>query len=623
MNNELRDSILKKNLQRLRVARATIDDLVKQPQPDVQISVDAHGQPSFMLDQESVYPSGNTLQTIATESAGLVDKKNPALILFFGFGLGLHFDFMRKSTNAPIVVYEPDLAVLKEVLSTVEVELENTTLVTNTGHLTDLAQSILTHNSEDMVAGALPHWVQRFPVEFEQFKQAIKQASTKVELDHRTRLAYSAEWINNIAENLPRLVQMPHQESLGEAFKDKPAILVGAGPSLDGSLEYLRKIKGKALICAVHTAVKPLALAGIYPDLAVIIEGQHLVHYFEGFDGLENITLLPGVQTHPEHLELGFRAFMSVASEGNVVSDWLEQGFGIEPLRSSSSVSGISFSFLHSLGCNPLVLVGMDCALTGNRTHAGGSIQSNMRLGESVENGRMKFFDVEAEHTGEINTHEVIAWGGEGTVLARPVYTTYRNWFEGASQTWASDRKLINATEGGARIHGFDEVTLAEVFKAYCQVGVNPEDAIADILAQSGSPDPLVFADCIENELKIIEQAEKVGLMADQSAVRVLLKLSRKELSTVQKYLDQLAQEEEELRGLTRQTRLLNTLVGMRAQDIVAKKCQSDDRVVLTMHSVKQSQAITGLVVEGSRELLQKFRPVIQEIRNSREKGKH
>jgi hypothetical protein len=61
---------------------------------------------------------------------------------------------------------------------------------------------------------------------------------------------------------------------------------------------------------------------------------------------------------------------------------------------------------------------------------------------------------------------EVVAWGGGGTVMSTIGFCAVRAWCESASVTLAQNRpetRLVNATEGGARIAGFEELGLVEL----------------------------------------------------------------------------------------------------------------------------------------------------------------
>jgi hypothetical protein len=115
-----------------------------------------------------------------------------------------------------------------------------------------------------------------------------------------------------------------------------------------------------------------LARYGIVPELVVVIEANDVSGHFAGVPHLDRMTLLPGPLGHPAHFAVPVGARLAVALGGSVPGDWLQRARGCRQLASGGSVACVAFSALHLLGCDPLVLVGMDLALTDGRTHAGG-----------------------------------------------------------------------------------------------------------------------------------------------------------------------------------------------------------------------------------------------------------
>lgn len=78
----------------------------------------------------------------------------------------------------------------------------------------------------------------------------------------------------------------------------KPAIVVGAGPSLGKNIEWLRQNQHKFTIIAVTSALKYLSQYKIKPDIAVHLDGFNLsLSLFEGFDAknfLKDVTVILG-----------------------------------------------------------------------------------------------------------------------------------------------------------------------------------------------------------------------------------------------------------------------------------------------------------------------------------------
>ena len=93
--------------------------------------------------------------------------------------------------------------------------------------------------------------------------------------------------------------------------------------------------------------------------------------------------------------------------------------------------------------------------MTGNRTHADGTFQEKMDEID-VQNG--EYLQVDAV--------------GGGKVWTRDDFDRYRKWFEDCAKGW-SHITMVDATEGGALIHGSKVMTLKRAIAKYCKRDFN------------------------------------------------------------------------------------------------------------------------------------------------------
>ena len=101
-----------------------------------------------------------------------------------------------------------------------------------------------------------------------------------------------------------------------------PAIVVGAGPSLDGDIERIRALRDRAVIISASSALKVLLEHGIRPDIHCELEnGAGLAQVAESLaarhGGLADIVLYasatvdPGIAPHFKQAVYFFRSFLS------------------------------------------------------------------------------------------------------------------------------------------------------------------------------------------------------------------------------------------------------------------------------------------------------------------------
>lgn len=605
--------LLTDNLIRLQVEPACAACVESGRPESCRLAGPEEGGPQLFFEDQPVYRGDQPLQQAAAEAQSLLKDKLPDLVIFFGYGLGWHPLFLRRMTQAPIVVFDPSPDITACVLGQVPVEVQDVHLVTSRAALTDLLGSLLTPGREHLVAGALPWYREQFPEAFAEFREVLDAGQMKLKVDRATRRRFSAEWVSHLAANLPWLARSRPLTLVGEALRGKPGLFVGAGPSLDRHFAALQEAQGRALIVAAHTAVKPLAREGITPDLVVIIEGQKLDHFFTDVAGLDRMVLVPSASTHPVHLELAFKDVLSVSLEGMASADWLERAYGEKALPTGGSVACACFGIMHHLGCDPLVCVGMDMSYADGRSHALGTDLGCCDATTDEARGLTSTHCREGYHRDlEYPTSMVTAWGGNGQVASREHWSSIRHWFEIAARDWLGARQLINANETGARIRGFEERPLDEVVAGF-PPPFGPATIIAERTAAGPAHDPRFLRDAVEGELEIIRQAGLVAEAAEALGQKAIAKLKSRQLNTVQPLLDELARKERDLQELTRKTRLLNTLVGHRAQDMAAHQATGDE-LARTIGSVKISRQISDLVVNGAQELKELFEPVLAQL---------
>ncbi len=196
-------------------------------------------------------------------------------------------------------------------------------------------------------------------------------------MDRGTLASFSDEWTQNTILNLPTILNNPGVHSLKNKFKNLPAIVVTAGPSLNHALKTLKDAKGKALIIAVGTALKPLLAAGIKPDFVIAIDSDPKT--WNQFSDIESkdIYLLAGTIVYPPIFKLfndHLFSFMSdVLTDFN---DWLiscDSSPGNLAVGGTVAVSAIDAAVV--MGCSPIILLGLDLSFPEDGTsHAKNSM---------------------------------------------------------------------------------------------------------------------------------------------------------------------------------------------------------------------------------------------------------
>jgi hypothetical protein len=236
-----------------------------------------------------------------------------------------------------------------------------------------------------------------------------------------------------------------------DKYKGSPAIIVGAGPSLDKNIDCLDQAKGKALIFTVDAAMHKLVEKKIIPDVVSSIERIELSTKFYEKGEIPNDVIYVGPNVILGSILDKFKRIIFTGRTGDALFNKFNENLGFSNLSVGLNVSHVLISFARFLGCYPVIFMGLDLAYTGGKTHT---------------DGFSNFFEKEVMDLYKNNT--VFVKGINGEMLETSENFMYtKSWIESLI---AKDREglFINATEGGANINGALNLKLSDVVSTYC-----------------------------------------------------------------------------------------------------------------------------------------------------------
>lgn len=388
------------------------------------------------------------------------------VIVLFGLGNGIFAkSLIKKMGNRDtLIIYEPSSRIFQMVLeqedissilmdSRVDIAVEGI----NTADFYFILESRLSwRNIESVCVCAHPEYKVLFLDSYREFANQIAECRSLINVQKHTEAYLAHTSIQNFLFNLQYLSKANVLgDFIGKLPVDFPAIIVSAGPSLDNNIEELRRAEGKAFIFAVDTAVKALLDKGIAFDAIITVDAKKSPMHLNS-EECRDIPLFC-VLVSRTHILLSHRAKKIFIMGGASVDElYAEMGHPFFTINLGGSVSTAAFSVCEKLGFRKIVFVGQDLAYHGDVTHAGGKIKS-----------------IVSEDVGQ---EMVDGWHG-GKVRSRYDWIIYKNWFESAIQQ-CPDIQVIDATEGGALIHGSEIMTLSEVIDTYCTQTYSMKDLL-------------------------------------------------------------------------------------------------------------------------------------------------
>ena len=176
--------------------------------------------------------------------------------------------------------------------------------------------------------------------------------------------------------------------SLKNIHLSQPGIIVSAGPSLDTALPYLKHIQNDFLITCVDTAFPVLLQAGIEPAYVFSLDPQsESALYFADYKNGSTKLVFTATANH-DVLKIFPGECFVVYKEGHIFSQPQEiQQKGVT--QAGGSVSCLGLDALIQFGCNPVFLVGQDCALTSNRYYSKNTLFNQLLVSKISEAGQL------------------------------------------------------------------------------------------------------------------------------------------------------------------------------------------------------------------------------------------
>lgn len=387
------------------------------------------------LDNELLHPPRQPLMAAQREMESILGEldANDTLVII-GPGLGWHIKAaLQKLKPEQIIIYQalPDERNWQLCLGP---ELPDLSWLDNAQDLAAaLGQRLVYQDIARQVALYVPPaYARLMPALIEQVRAQLNRAVRRANKDRQTRQTLAATWGKHLADNAHALFALPDIFMSAGAFASVPALVVGAGPSLDQSLPLLKHMRHKALVLGAASVLGPMAGHGLRPHLVVALEGKDESRQFVNVD-YEKTVLLASLNGHPNHFVKweGMKSYFQVNTWLPRILNW----GGLLPTGGHATSAAFSLACLW--GCSPIILIGQDLAYTGGKVHA------NARPGGEEEQRQL--------------TINVPALGG-GMVETSSVMQSYLEWYEEAASYLRHRRpelRVINATAGGAEIAGF------------------------------------------------------------------------------------------------------------------------------------------------------------------------
>ncbi len=417
------------------------------------------------------------------------------VVVVFGLGVGQVPRAVRAMCQGPIVVYEPDPAVLRTVLEYGPLELGNIPIASGISDLTRLWREF-SARLVDVRVLTTPGYYVTYPEQVRAFVEAIPTLLQRAAISKATYQNRARAWVEDIIRNVGLLTEAPPFLTLQGHYSDVPAFIIGAGPSLDQNIHLLGEAAKKGIVFATNSGAVSLAKSGIEPQVVVCIESIDSSSKLCELPFIDRCIRAFSLSAAPATLRTGTGPLLPMHEAVAQYNRPLEELTGHGGLPMSGSVSTVALSLARVLGCSPIVLVGQDLAYSNGRTYASGTGYEGSTAHVNSATGiihlawNQEAIRVHGEAQGPPHAEEplrrVPAWGGQGDVDSGVGFAGVQHWFEATAELMQKQYgsvRLINATEGGVRIAGYEELPLARVLEGMPERHISAASIASDARA--------------------------------------------------------------------------------------------------------------------------------------------
>ena len=393
------------------------------------------------------------------------------LIFIFGIGAGYLINAVKK-LNVNIAVIEPSIKFFNLLIDNFKLDKileDNITFFIGGDDIEDIEKFISIANTKKVKFFITRSYANLFGEEALFYQQKVLSIVDKKIININTISRFDKLWAYNIASNVAEISTHYGANKFFDKYKNIPAVIVSAGPSLEKNIRKLKEMKNKALIIAVDTAMKPLFSHNISPHFVITIDPQKKnSKYFRNVDFKDSV-LIAESSVDKEAIDSFNGAIYFINSIFPLAKYFMEELGNRGDITAGGSVSTAAYDFAIRIGANPIIMVGLDLSFPNYQTHIKGSYHE--------ENFFTEIYKLDSYDS---RIYKVLIAGNlreEKNIYNEKVWTDsrfdmYKNWYEEQCLKY-NQIKFYNATEGGIVINGMENINLEELIQKFNDIDIN------------------------------------------------------------------------------------------------------------------------------------------------------
>ncbi|MFA6988678.1 MAG: 6-hydroxymethylpterin diphosphokinase MptE-like protein [Candidatus Gastranaerophilaceae bacterium] len=502
----MQENFLNTNLTYIKKYNPTLAEKIRNHaklDDDYEINDATSGDPILYKNEVPVNSKIDPIEEAIELFSSVKNNTKIDLCVIFGLALGYTLKRFLKSYKGRIIVYEPNLDFLRITLEledlSKELSSERIVIIQDIEEFENAYEKLFFLGGEvDLVYSQYHNY--RCFTQLEEIVNKINYICGLYQSDYKNLERLTTQWTKSVIASSVYTCRCNEVNDLKDKFKGKSAVIISAGPSLSKYLDFIKEYRDKLVVFCVGTALKKVINQDIKPDFVVIIETwESTLHQIEGID-LSDMNLIVEAITYKTLFETNAKnTFVYYAANDNMtkfICDLWKIDTSVYEAKGTVSLTALYSAKI--MGCDKIILIGQDLAYTDGNCYAAGTIYESIKYKlDEKEDKDFSLFSTEEEELASnlkadiAQLHRSLKVKGTQVVKVKGqlqpfVYTPstmamFIKHFETTAKELGSSYTLVNSTEGGAYIEGFEHISLKESLAKYTNEIINVEKAVCEV----------------------------------------------------------------------------------------------------------------------------------------------
>ncbi len=446
------------------------------------ISLTQKQEYNLLFENVPIHSPQGAIEEAKNIIKNLDDKKN-SIHIIFGLGLGYLLDELSSKTEfSTIILYEPDIALLKLVLALANIDALEKRNVFLCNDKESFQKLVFNHSKEntEISISFLNFYKEKYKSEIQEFLSFAQIEQGKHQGNKNTFIKKAPSAVYHTFSNLKSFKNSFLIEDLKNSFEGGQALILSAGPSLAKNIELVKKYKDKFTIFAVGTVLKLMLENDIMPDFIIDIESWRPDIDYSQYD-FSNTYMILEAFSHQEKFYSNSKGNILYLSKENFLNNWVRKLFNSNSKEGLKTLGTVTYDAINSayiLGFKDIVLLGSDLAFQDGSCYSKGSRYEDLECvfletenkyeirAKDFEEYAFKLFNSKSQKAKNLakkridflnqNLYSVKSFDGK-ILPTQTSYAIFIKYFEELANEINKEVNLYNCSKG-AKIEGFEDI---------------------------------------------------------------------------------------------------------------------------------------------------------------------